>query len=439
MSSPALALSNSSPPAKFPICWAQNAGPSYVRAIPTASQIGIQNGAASLSDGYPPLNFLPIAAGGAPPFGQDMNGILRQISCWSQWQNAGGTVAYDGSFSTSAGGYPLNAILAASNSGNFWLNTSDANTTNPDSGGAGWLGFSPIYPYVIDAGTANAGSSTLPVTISSLATIVGRPISVKKTSATNTGAYSLSLNGYTAFVHRIDGTSLTNGDLPGSGIFTVIFDGTYFELQSPTEAQTLGSAAAKSATNTSSSYLSSVIGSTTNQHVAIFSDSAGSITDSGWNINQLAPLNSPSFVGSPTAPTQVSSDNSTKLATTAFVTNKMTSYQSSQISVSNGTSGDISLPFNANSGTVIAQIVLICISPDNGYSPGDVIIDGYGSNGSGNGLGHTLSVSGTTAHWVVEGVGWGLVEGKGSFGSAGGVFIPNLSNYRAQIRMIQYN
>jgi hypothetical protein len=318
---PAFAMSNSSPPPKFPIPWAASASGSYVRTIPTASQVGIQNGAASLTTGFPPLTFLPISAGGVPPYGQDMNGILKQITQWNQWQNAGGTVSYDGTFSTLAGGYPLNAILAAANSGNFWLNSADANITNPDAGGAGWLGFSPVYPYVIDAGSANAGSATLPITISSLATVTGRPISIKKTSSANTTAYSVALNGYTAFVHHADGTSLNSGDLPGGGIFTVIYDGTYFQLQSPVVSQTLGTAASKNATSAASSYVSSVIGSTTNQHIAIFSDGVGSITDSGWNINQLAPLNSPAFVGSPTSITQVTSDNSTKLATDEFVNN----------------------------------------------------------------------------------------------------------------------
>ena len=35
--------------------------------IPTASQIGIVAGAASLTDGFPPLTRTPLAAGGVPP------------------------------------------------------------------------------------------------------------------------------------------------------------------------------------------------------------------------------------------------------------------------------------------------------------------------------------------------------------------------------------
>jgi len=55
---------------------------------PQASQIGITNCAASLTDGFPPLTFVPVAQGGCPPFGSDFNGILRQITQWSQWMQA---------------------------------------------------------------------------------------------------------------------------------------------------------------------------------------------------------------------------------------------------------------------------------------------------------------------------------------------------------------
>ena len=40
-------------------------------------------------------------------------------------------------------------------------------------------------------------------------------------------------------------------------------------------------------------------------------------------LNAKAPLASPDLTGNPTAPTQSSSDNSTKIATTAFVTTKV--------------------------------------------------------------------------------------------------------------------
>lgn len=126
-------------PARFPIPFGNSASGSYIRTIPEASQIGVQDGAASLTTGFPPLNFLPVGAGGVPPFGQDFNGILRQITQWSRWQGAGGAVPYDSDFSTAIGGYPQGAIIIGNTAGTLYLNTVDDNTTNPNSGGANWV------------------------------------------------------------------------------------------------------------------------------------------------------------------------------------------------------------------------------------------------------------------------------------------------------------
>jgi hypothetical protein len=136
----AMAMSQSQVPNKFPIPWGNSASSNFIRSIPQNSQIGIQNCAASLTDGFPPLTFTPSSAGGCPPFGQDFNGILKQITQWSQWESAGGPHYYDGTFSSAIGGYPAGTLLqSAIVPGNFWLSTADNNTTNPDAGGAGWV------------------------------------------------------------------------------------------------------------------------------------------------------------------------------------------------------------------------------------------------------------------------------------------------------------
>lgn len=134
---PALALSQSASPPKFGIPWANSAGVPYIRSIPVPSQIGIQNCAASLTDGWPPLTFTPAGAGGCPPFGADFNGILKQITQWSQWQSAGGPVFFDAGFAASANGYPNGAkLMSAITPGTVWMSTADNNSTNPDSSSA---------------------------------------------------------------------------------------------------------------------------------------------------------------------------------------------------------------------------------------------------------------------------------------------------------------
>lgn len=142
-------------PTKFNIPWGNSAGGGFIRTIPEASQIGIQAGAASLTDGFPPVTFLPIGAGGTPPWGADFNGILNQVTSWQRWNQAGGPIAFDAIFSAAMGGYPLGALLpSALTFGDYWLSTSDGNTTNPDVGGAGWQSVS------LNGGTLTTGAWT---------------------------------------------------------------------------------------------------------------------------------------------------------------------------------------------------------------------------------------------------------------------------------------
>lgn len=108
-------------------------------AIPVPSQIGITAGAASLTDGFPPLTRTPIAAGGVPPSGADMNGILYEMSAVDRWANAGGGYPYDSTYATDIGGYPKGARVLRTDGIGYWLNTADNNTTDPEAGGAGWV------------------------------------------------------------------------------------------------------------------------------------------------------------------------------------------------------------------------------------------------------------------------------------------------------------
>ena len=130
----------SSLPTKFPIPFANGAGGSFRRTIPVASQIGISPGAASFTDGFPPVTFSPTASGGDPPFGQDFNGLLYEMTAWDQWTQAGGPVFWDSAFSTAIGGYPMGAIVRSNIlAGAQWLSTADNNTSNPDAFGTGWI------------------------------------------------------------------------------------------------------------------------------------------------------------------------------------------------------------------------------------------------------------------------------------------------------------
>jgi hypothetical protein len=191
-------------PAKFPLPFAATAGSSYIRPIPAASQIGITNGAASLTDGFPPLTSIPIAAGGTPPSIKDFNGIMQQATAWLQWQNAGGPVSYDSVFSAAIGGYPKGAVLSAASFGNYWLSTVDNNTSDPDTGGANWIGFS-----FISAATGISGGEGIQVTSASATftgSISGTTLSVSAVGS-GTIAVGMTLSDSTSAI--ASGTTIT--------------------------------------------------------------------------------------------------------------------------------------------------------------------------------------------------------------------------------------
>jgi hypothetical protein len=120
--------------------------------IPTTSQIGITDGAASYPDGFPPLTMTPVSSGGVPPYGADMNGILNAVTLIQRWQSGGGHFQYDATWSSDNAGYPKGAMLLKSTGLGLWFNTVDGNTTNPDASGAGWE----------DLGMALTGVQTMP-------------------------------------------------------------------------------------------------------------------------------------------------------------------------------------------------------------------------------------------------------------------------------------
>lgn len=125
-------------PSKVTIPFAAGAGANYIRTVPVASQIGVTDGAASFTDGFPPDTFIPAAAGGYPPDGRDVNYILNVLSAWAKWEVSNGLPIFDSTFASTIGGYPKNAVLAKADGSGIWISTTDDNTSNPDQGGGNW-------------------------------------------------------------------------------------------------------------------------------------------------------------------------------------------------------------------------------------------------------------------------------------------------------------
>jgi hypothetical protein len=133
-------------PTRFPIPFGNNAGASYIRSIPQAHvDASLSDAPASLYDGFPPETFLPLASGGIPPNGKDVNGILFQISAGLRWYQAGGAATFNSTFSTAVGGYPKGArLMSSADPAVLWISTADNNTTDPDGGSpANWVKSAP--------------------------------------------------------------------------------------------------------------------------------------------------------------------------------------------------------------------------------------------------------------------------------------------------------
>lgn len=171
----------SNAPGKLLLPWANAGGKS---GIPVGSQIGITDGAASLTDGFPPVTRTPISAGGTPPSGLDMNGILYSLSAACRWSAAGGGYAYDAAFAAdgNVGGYPKGARVLRSDGLGYWLNTADSQTVDPESSGAAAAGWVPD----VTAGSTTVAMSGSNVTLT--------PLQYGKRVIVVTGALSADVN-----------------------------------------------------------------------------------------------------------------------------------------------------------------------------------------------------------------------------------------------------
>lgn len=100
---------------------------------------------ASYDQGFPPITMILKSAGGLPPKGQDMNQILYELSALCRWFSAGAQNAYDATFSAAIGGYPMGATILGNDGTTRYMSTVDSNTTNPNTGGAGWFNLTTGY------------------------------------------------------------------------------------------------------------------------------------------------------------------------------------------------------------------------------------------------------------------------------------------------------
>lgn len=96
------------------------------------------SGTAGFDLGFPPITMTPPEAGGIPPRGQDFNGIGFIVTEALRYIQGGGLPTYSEDLSLAVGGYNKGAVIIGDDAETIYFNTVDANTTNPNLGGAGW-------------------------------------------------------------------------------------------------------------------------------------------------------------------------------------------------------------------------------------------------------------------------------------------------------------
>jgi hypothetical protein len=335
-------------PSKVPLPFA-NSGTKNV--IPTASQIGITPGAASLTDGFPPLTMTPIVAGGVPPAGADFNGIFNLITAIQQWQSAGGNFTYDPTFSTAVGGYPKGAVITNATYSGAWLSTADNNTTNPDTGGAGWVAafMSGTVGQVRNlAMSVTTASATATLTADEI--VVGSALAGQKYVL---GSFSKTINLATTGAGGMD-----TGSAPASGFVAI------YAIYNPTTAT-----AALLATNATSAIAPNVYG--------------GANMPSGYTASALVTV-VPTNSSSQFAPVLVQDRKVSILQYTALTSSSSVAFVNTALSIAGGVpknakrvSGSLSL---SNSTTANAVWVFYATSFGSGPQQFSINTPGVGGN-----------------------------------------------------------
>ncbi|WP_420488904.1 gp53-like domain-containing protein [Phytobacter diazotrophicus] len=268
---------------------------------------------ASYDVGFPAITMLLKSAGGLPPKGQDMNQILYELCSIGRWFSAGALNSFDAAFSTSIGGYPKGAVLISDNSSKIFVSTTDGNTNNPNSVTTGWL---DLLSYLSSG-------------LASLAGLTG----AADTLPYFTGANTYSLTSLTSVGRNlISQTSIANAlfYLQGAPINSPSFTGTPF---APTAAAGTNNTQIAT-TQFAQSLITALIGgapsnlNTLNKLASAVGNDPIFSANVNAALNTKAPLASPALTGSPTAPTPTAGDNSTLLATTAFVSAAITAFMS---------------------------------------------------------------------------------------------------------------
>lgn len=300
---------------------ANAANPTYINLpIPDPSQISTTINAASFNDGFPPNTMTPETSGGLPFFGQDMNGILWMISAYCANFAAGALSSYNATLSGTVSGYPVGVVLVNTNGNGVWINQVGGNTTNPDTGGAGWLPAAGVGASSVALAGSNVTLTALQAALSYIVLTGTLSGNLNVIFPINTGQSWIVANttagAFTVTCKTAAGTGVVVPQTGTAAPTSVYCDSANIQN---TGVSTAGLAPINSPALTGTPTAPTASPATTNNtQIATTAFTQAAITAA---LSLYALLASPIFSGTPTAPTPPNSDNSLRLATTAFVKN----------------------------------------------------------------------------------------------------------------------
>jgi hypothetical protein len=204
-----------------------------------------QTNYASYQKGFPPVTMTPLVAGGLPPQGMDMNGILFALSSSIGFSQSGGLPTFNADFASTIGGYPLGAVLQSNDGASAYVSAIANNTTDfnesPESIGTSWLPWagdaakgSSLY-IAVGEGTSDAITATFDPAITELTN--GLVVFVRALASNATTTPTFSPDGLTATtITKGTYQPLAIGDIAGNGYWMILqYDSTQgkWVLQNP--------------------------------------------------------------------------------------------------------------------------------------------------------------------------------------------------------------
>jgi hypothetical protein len=295
------------------------ANPTYINIpIPVPSQISTTVNAASFTDGFPPNTMTPEASGGLPFFGQDMNGILYMVSAYCANFAAGALSSYNATLSSTVSGYPVGVVLVNTNGNGLWVNQVSGNTTNPDTGGAGWMPAAGVGATTVALSGSNVTLTALQAALPYIALTGTLTANVNVIFPANTGqdwiVANVTTGAFTVTCKTASGTGIVIPQTGTAAPTSIYCDSANIQT---TGVSTAGLAPINSPALTGTPTAPTASPATTNNtQIATTAFTQAAITAA---LALYAKLASPIFSGTPTAPTPAANDDSLKLATTQYV------------------------------------------------------------------------------------------------------------------------